>query len=321
MANSGADTNGTQFFVTLAPTRWLDFDHIIFGQLVRGWDVLSAIESKGTSGGTTTQDVIITKAQMVTNTTDAIARLRAAPNTSVPALGIQCDATVRVYQGVDPSGSYSYRSFTPIVKADASNSEPYIHSVRDVYANVNQPATVTAYGADLEGDNIYYFFDYDVDHHATWVQNNNILTITPDPGFVGYERVWVAVSHSSQLLSQSDVDDSQIIRVCWGEKPITVAPNNIVGNANVALASVQVCRFVDGDPTGTAANFQAAVCWGDGTETDSSSVVVSYNAVKKVFTVKGSHTYTKAGQFPITVFIEGDRGLSQKSKSYANIAL
>ncbi|MEI6916383.1 MAG: peptidylprolyl isomerase, partial [Armatimonadota bacterium] len=89
MANSGPDTNGTQFFVTFVPTRGLDFDHIIFGQLVRGWDVLSAIESKGTSGGTTTQDVIITKAQMVTNTTDAIARLRAAPNTSVPALGIQ----------------------------------------------------------------------------------------------------------------------------------------------------------------------------------------------------------------------------------------
>ncbi|MEI6915971.1 MAG: hypothetical protein WCL39_12615, partial [Armatimonadota bacterium] len=156
----------------------------------------------------------------------------------------------------------------------------------------------------------------------------------PSTGFVGYENVWVGVSSEPKpwlrrqipgqpapVAEPKDFDDSQVIRVCWGEKPITVAPNNIVGNANVALASVQVCRFVDGDPTGTAANFQAAVCWGDGTETDSSSVVVSYNAVKKVFTVKGSHTYTKAGQFPITVFIEGDRGLRQKSKSYANIAL
>src|SRR5438477_1693092 len=44
LANSGKDTNGSQFFVTLSPQRILDFNQAIFGQLVRGFNVLSAID-------------------------------------------------------------------------------------------------------------------------------------------------------------------------------------------------------------------------------------------------------------------------------------
>ena len=43
MANSGPDTNDSQFFITDAPTRWLDGRHMIFGQIVSGWGVLDTI--------------------------------------------------------------------------------------------------------------------------------------------------------------------------------------------------------------------------------------------------------------------------------------
>jgi peptidyl-prolyl cis-trans isomerase A (cyclophilin A) len=68
MANAGPNSGGSQFFITLAATPWLDGKHAVFGKVTHGMEVVEAIGSTPTSAGDRPLEDVVMESVTITDT-------------------------------------------------------------------------------------------------------------------------------------------------------------------------------------------------------------------------------------------------------------
>jgi peptidyl-prolyl cis-trans isomerase A (cyclophilin A) len=64
MANAGPNSNGSQFFITVAETPWLNGRHTIFGQVVDGYDIVEKIATVPTANDRPADDVVVERIEI-----------------------------------------------------------------------------------------------------------------------------------------------------------------------------------------------------------------------------------------------------------------
>ncbi len=300
MANSGDDTNGSQFFITDSnlslvedhsspnedPPQHLNFQHTIFGQLVSGYDTFNKLMlTPANSSGTPTNPPHITNAQLIQDTQHGVLRLSAPANfTGTSTVTVTASSTTGTTTGT------FQRTFLANVVADTSsgsalNDRPFlVRPPTDAVTGKGQPITFPLQATDLEKDQLTFRVgsgtDIMTDPTNATVSINQAtgdVTITPAASFVGTISLRLGVRDQTARAQGSS-----------GALPLDSA-----GNFDTELMTLTV--HDTGLKTAILTNGVLDIEGND----SANSITVSLNAASDHVEVSIDGTAVSPGQFPL----------------------
>jgi cyclophilin family peptidyl-prolyl cis-trans isomerase len=310
MFPSGKDNNGSQFLISDAPERPADFNYTIWGQLVRGQDVLDRFFDVPITNGTVPMTLQkIKSAAIVTDTSDAVLVVK-GDDLGSAKVTVTCD---------DGAGATSSQDFDVSVQADTYNDPPILAPIPDTTGAKNKslsfPITSFQPGTDAPDYRVNLVDPTD----GTLNLDNNVATFTPRKNFTGPVRVFVGVAAEGAVRRGYVLNpyDTQQVQIGIGDLPAIGSALSFDAVAGAPMGKIAVAQFTDTDPNGTLADWNAiaskrdqlgnregGVNWGD-TSIDDGVIVQNRNGS---FSVIGSHVYPAPGTYPVTVVVEGNLG-------------
>ena len=264
-AKSFDDTNDSQFFITGEETRFLDYNHSIFGQLIEGDRTRAGINRIATDGNEAPlAPVVIRSVEIFNDTENGLLRLVAL---GAPGSTSKITVTAR-----DTEGNEFSQEFTVTVADDTSNGSPFFKDFSLLNAVTNNPYTFQLPSLDQEGDQPWYSVSVG---NATTVQaqfnsTTGEVVLTPNNGFVGKVDLQVIVARSplsnavildAIRTNNSTLFDFQIISAQF-DKPFSIATDaasttekdtSVTGRvtrpAFLGIASPLVITLTSSDPS------------------------------------------------------------------------
>ena len=286
MANSGDDTNSSQFFITdidlgldedlVDPPQHLNFQHTIFGQLVSGFDVYSQLISTATdSDDAPTTTATINSVEIVTDNQNGLLRID-APSGYTGTTTVTVTAT--------SSSGVVTQDFSVEVIDDTQDDPPFLGAIADQETNEDVPLKFTIRATDIDDYSSLSFVVRDPDDFSVEPENVSIdinvtytstgakatVTVVPDDDFVGTVQLLIGVTDGDVTDEQTDYD-TQLITLTVNSKndapqPVETAvvvtndePGEIQLYANDGDPEVQVLTYeiVTGPSHGEISDFDA----------------------------------------------------------------
>jgi len=329
LANSGKNTDGSQFFVTIGQQRFLDFGYTLFGQLVRGFNVLTNIENTAVDAGSRPlAEEIITQASAVPDTADTVITL-----TATNVAGITNTVTVIADDG---AGGRATNTFQAVSVTDgSSNGQPFLFG--NTVTNLVAPAGVTLTniinGVELDGDESYWtllygdansqtnsalsgnYFNYSLQtltYNETNGQGQLQFFVKPGTNYAGPVTVYFIVSSSSSWYYDYYYGltlppyGQQAYTFVFGDTPIVAQAASVTPQKAGVFTNLLLATFTNGVAGSAVTNFSAAINWGDDIIT--AGVITTNTAKSKL--VSGSHAYANSGDYPVYVTLQSTLGVT-----------